>query len=65
MEIIALVAGALLSLAFRSTRLYGLIGLALLLYLYPIISIPVLVLAGIGFYFYHKRRNHDLPRLSD
>ena len=65
MEIIALVAMALLCVAFQPTRLFGLILLGLLLFAYPHYVLPVLILAGIGLFYYHRRNKHDLPRLLD
>ena len=47
---------SLLCLAFDSTRMAGVIGLALLFYLYPLMFILCLVLGGVGAYFIHHHQ---------
>ena len=44
---------SLLCLAFNTTRLIGVIGLALLSYQYPLLLIALLVLGGAALYFIH------------
>ena len=46
---------SLLCLAFNTTRLIGVIGLALLSYQYPLLLIALLVLGGVGLFFIHHR----------
>jgi len=45
-----------LCLAFAATRKYGVVGTGLLLYFQPILTIGVLLLAGIA-YFYIRKHN--------
>ena len=47
---------SLLCLAFDSTRMAGVIGLALLFYLYPLMFILCLVLGCVGVYFIHHHQ---------
>jgi hypothetical protein len=49
-----LIIGTLLCLAFERTRLFGCVGLATLIQLYPLYFIVMLVLAGVIFYFIHN-----------
>ena len=65
MEIIALVAMALLCLAFQPTRLFGLVLLGLLLFVYPHYVLPVLIVAAIGLFYYHRRTQNDVRKLLD
>lgn len=53
-HIITLLTTGLLCLAFRSTRLTGVIGLTLLSLVYPPVLAVLLLLGGVGLYF--KRR---------
>lgn len=45
---------SLLCLAFNTTRLVGVVGLALLSLVYPLLLITLLVLGGLILYFYHQ-----------
>lgn len=45
----ALVTACLLSLLFQSTRLVGIVCVALITYLFPVPSLAILLLAGIAF----------------
>ena len=45
-----------LCLVFSATRKYGVVGTGLLLYFQPYFTIGVLLLAGIAFYFYQRRK---------
>jgi len=54
MTVITLVVLAALCLAFPPTRIYSVILTGLLLYIYPYVTLSVLVLAGIAFYFYRR-----------
>ena len=49
-----LVVLAAICLAFPPTRIYSVILTGLLLYIYPYVTLGVLVLAGIAFYFYRR-----------
>ena len=54
MTIFTLALVSLLCLAFKSTRLIGIAGVAILLHLQPILSLAILIIAGgIAFYLYH------------
>jgi hypothetical protein len=44
-----------LCFAFSSTRKYGVFGTGTLLYFQPILTIGVLLLAGIAYYFYRRK----------
>ena len=50
-HIITLLTTGLLCLAFRSTRLTGVIGLTLLSLVYPPVLAVLLLLGGVGLYF--------------
>ena len=50
MSFVTIVVLTALCLAFPPTRMYGVIGTGLLLYLYPLWTLGVLALAGIAFY---------------
>ena len=53
MTIFTLALVSLLCLAFKSTRLIGIAGVAILLHLQPTLSLEILlVTGGIAFYFY-------------
>ena len=55
---LALVVTTAISLAFASTRTFGVVGIAVLLLLHPVLTTALLLLAGVGFYLFHfqKRR---------
>jgi len=46
---------SLLCLAFNTTRLIGVVGLALLSYQYPLLLIALLVLGGVVLFFIHHQ----------
>ncbi|TCV86650.1 hypothetical protein EDC63_10611 [Sulfurirhabdus autotrophica] len=62
---------SLICLAFASTRWIGVVSLALLFFLYPLVFTVLLVLAGIVFYFIHvhktkhnqRSKHHVQPKL--
>jgi hypothetical protein len=54
MTVITLVVLAALCLAFPPTRIYSVILTGLLLYIYPYVTLGVLALAGIAYYFYRR-----------
>ena len=55
---------SLLCLAFNTTRLIGVVGLALLSYQYPLLLIALLVLGGVPcFSFANKENIHELYKL--
>ncbi len=55
MFLITLVVITLLCLIFPSTRIYSVIGMGLLLFLYPLVFIGVLLLAGIAYYYLQEK----------
>ncbi len=67
--VIALSIATFLCLAFESTRLLGIVGILLLLYLNPIAFMFIVVcVAAIAVLIHFSKRsnsNHDLPRLPD
>ena len=61
---LALVVVTALCLVFAETRLMGVLGTALLIYLHPLLLLAVAVLvvvAGVAFYFHRRRSYHALP----
>jgi hypothetical protein len=61
---VALATASALCLAFPSTRLFGVGGIALLVYLHPLSLVLLLVLAVVGaalFHFYRRRFYDALP----
>ena len=44
-----------LCLAFAATRKYGVVGTGLLLYFQPIMTIFVMALAGLAYYYYRRK----------
>ena len=50
-----LLVASLLCLAFNTTRLIGVVGLALLSYQYPLLLIAILILGGVGLFFIHHQ----------
>lgn len=65
---LALATATFLCLAFQSTRLFGIVGALLLVYLNPVtfLSLSVLAVAVVVFIFFHKRSaNHGVPKLPD
>ena len=63
---LALVVASLLSLAFDSTKWFGVAGVALLVFLHPLLFTAFLAIGGVTFvciHFYSKRNSHhELPR---
>ena len=62
---LALVAATLICLFFEATQLLGVVGVALLVYLHPLLFGALLVLGCVTFYFIHRnqrRKHHALPR---
>lgn len=59
MSFITLVVLIALCLAFPPTRIYAVIGTGLLLYIYPLMTLGVLLFAGIAYFLIqnHRRRN--------
>ena len=44
-----------LCFVFASTRKYGVIGTGLLLYFQPILAVGVLAIAGVAYFYLHRR----------
>ena len=68
LTIIALVIATFLCFVFESTRLFGIVGVLILLYLNPVVFIAcVACLAAIAvlIYFYRRSNANDVPRLPD
>jgi len=62
---IALVVASLLFLALKPYRWIGVLGVALLIGLYPLSFLALLLLGGVAGYFIHRykrRSRHELPR---
>ena len=64
---LALVVASLLSLAFDSTKWFGIAGVALLVFLHPLLFTALFAIGGVTFCFirfYQHQRNshHELPR---
>ena len=55
MFIFTVILTTLLCLAFEPTRLLGIAGLALLIYLFPVMFTALLVVAGAAFIFSHHQ----------
>ena len=55
---LAFVVTTAICLASASTRLFGVVGIAVLILLHPVLITALLLLAGVGFYLFHfqKRR---------
>ena len=60
MFFITLVVITAVCLQLPTTRLYGVIGLMLLLYFYPFLTIGVLLLAGIALQYYRRKLHAKL-----
>jgi hypothetical protein len=61
MFILNLIVVTLLCLAFAPTRLIGVTGLALLFYLYPWVFTALLMVSGVGlFFFHHQNKENNL-----
>jgi arginine exporter protein ArgO len=61
-----LVVATLLCFAFDATRWIGVVGVALLFYLHPLLLTALFVLGGVAFYFtryYIRRKRNELPKL--
>ena len=54
MFLITLVVITLLCLVFPSTRVYSVVGMGMLLFLYPLWAIGLLLAAGITYYYYRE-----------
>lgn len=52
---LAMVIATMFFLAFASLRWIGILGVALLLYLFPMVIVALLVLGGIAFYVFKLR----------
>ena len=52
---LAMVAATFFFLAFATLRWIGILGLALLLYLFPMVIVALLVLGGLAFYLFKLR----------
>ena len=52
---LALVVTTALSLAFASTRAFGVVGIAVLLLLHPVLTTALLLLAGVALYLFKRR----------
>lgn len=67
MAIFTLVTIGIVLLLFKSTRLMGIVGLTLILLIYPFLFFMALLIAGCAiFYFVHYRRNINvftIPKL--
>ena len=64
----ALATASALCLAFSSTRLFGVGGIALLAYLHPLSLVLMLVLAvvvAVAFHVFQRRSYHALPSLDE
>lgn len=63
---ITLVVMTVLCLVYPPTRMYGFAGLAMLVGMYHFFLTPLLLVAGITYYYLHnrKRKNHELSDLS-
>ena len=51
---IAVLMASLVCLAFAATRIIGVVGLLVLLYLYPVFFVAIALLGGVAFYFYYR-----------
>ncbi len=61
---LALIVVTALCLAFAETRLMGVLGIALLVYLHPlllVVIVALVVVAAVIFYFSRRRSFHALP----
>ena len=47
-----------LCLVLASTRKYAVLGAGLLLYFYPLPTLGLLAVAGIAYYYFHRRKSH-------
>ena len=68
MTAIALVVAAVVLLSFEATRLIGAVGLVMLIVFFPLMTLVMLLIAGVVFYFvYFKRslRTYVPPKLDD
>lgn len=63
---IVLIFATLICLAIDTTRWLGVVGLAMLFYLHPLIVFALLILGGAALYFIHRHNrsnNHEQPKL--
>jgi len=63
---IAFVVAGLLCLVFTATRWIGVVGVALLFYLHPLLLTALCVLGGVTYFlirYYSRRKCNELPRL--
>ena len=59
-----LLVASLLCLAFNTTKLFGLIGMTLLFYVYPPFIVAFLILGGVILFFIHNKEIiHELYKL--
>ena len=58
MTFITLVVITVLCLVIPVTRIYAVIGAGLLLYFYFYLTISILLVAGIAFYYFHRRKSN-------
>ncbi len=63
---ISLLAITILCLAFATTRVIGIVGLFLLLNVFPLTTTAAVLIGGAAFHFYqqHRRSKDDFPRKS-
>ena len=52
-SLLALIVCTVLALCFASTRGIGILGMGILILLFPIITIAIALLGGIAFFMYH------------
>jgi hypothetical protein len=50
-----LLVASLLCLAFDTTKLFGLVGMTLLFYVYPPLLVAFFILGGVGLFFIHHQ----------
>lgn len=67
MHVFTLVVIGLLCLAFKSTRIFGLVALTLLSLVFPLLFLALLISGGAFFFIYRRYCNHEfrLPKLFD
>ena len=66
MHVLTLIVIGLLCLAFKSTRIFGLVALTLLSLVFPLLFLALLISGGAFFFFYRRFPNaFRLPKLFD
>lgn len=67
MVILTIALTAMLCLVFKSTRLIGVVGMAIFFLLQPLLCFALFVVGGIAIYFiyYHRKERHEYPKLFD